>query len=66
MSSIITRPSKPGEKLLSVNLTLSVPSIVVLIVSSLVDSKHKRYGLGKSSHNPGQVPAGGYSSVSIK
>jgi hypothetical protein len=63
MSSIITRPSKPGKKLLSVNLTLSVPSIVVLIVSSLVDSKHKRC---KSSHNPGQVPAGGYSSVSIK
>ncbi len=49
MSPIITRPSKPGKKLLSVSLTLSVPSIVVLIVSSLVASKHKRYGLCKSS-----------------
>ena len=51
MSPIITRPSKPGKKLLSVSLTRSVPSIVVLIVSSLVDSKHKRYGLYKSSHS---------------
>ena len=51
MSLIITRPSKPGKKLLSESLTLCVPSIVVLIFSSPVDSKHKRYELCKSSHS---------------
>ena len=51
MPPIITRPSKPGKKLLSVSLALYVPSIVVLISPSLFDSKHKRYGLRKSSPN---------------
>ena len=39
MSPIITRPSKPGKKLLSESLTLCVPSIVVLIFSSLIGLK---------------------------
>ncbi len=58
MSPIITRPSKPGKKLLSESLTLCVPSIVVLIFSSLLDSKHKRYESRKSSPNqPGRCLA---------
>ena len=52
MSPIITRPSKPGKELLSVSLTKWVPSIVVLMFSSLIKSKHKRYELCKSSHIP--------------
>ena len=51
MAPIITRPSKPGKKLLSVSLTMCVPSIVVIIFPSLFDSKHMRYELRKSSPN---------------